>query len=109
MDINLRERSRISIYDFVLEESEGVGISKNKELFLYNTESQTLRKLNDKGVIMFTSDPLFTSGEIKIYPKWIKDTGNNIFMISDSQVYIALCISLLASILAVRLGTTLYA
>jgi hypothetical protein len=85
LDINLRERSRISIYDLVLEESDGVGISKNKELFLYNTESQTLRKLNDKGVIMFTSDPLFTSGEIKIYPKWIKDTGNNIFMISDSQ------------------------
>ena len=29
-------------------------------------------------------------------------------MIADSQVYTALCISLLASILAVRLGTTLY-
>jgi len=29
-------------------------------------------------------------------------------MISDSQIYIALCISLLAAILAVRLGTTLY-
>ena len=29
-------------------------------------------------------------------------------MISDSQVYTALCIALLAAILALRLGTTLY-
>jgi photosystem I reaction center subunit XII len=29
-------------------------------------------------------------------------------MISDSQVYTALCLSLLAAILAVRLGSTLY-
>ena len=29
-------------------------------------------------------------------------------MIYDSQVYTALCISLLAAILAVRLGSTLY-
>lgn len=29
-------------------------------------------------------------------------------MIADSQVYTALCIALLASILAVRLGSTLY-
>nr|YP_010277121.1 photosystem I reaction center subunit M [Thalassionema nitzschioides]UHY40644.1 photosystem I reaction center subunit M [Thalassionema nitzschioides] len=29
-------------------------------------------------------------------------------MIIDSQVYTALCIALLASILAVRLGSTLY-
>lgn len=29
-------------------------------------------------------------------------------MISDSQVYIALCISLLAALLAIRLGSTLY-
>ena len=32
----------------------------------------------------------------------------NRFMISDSQVYTALCIALLASILAISLGTTLY-
>ena len=29
-------------------------------------------------------------------------------MISDSQVYTALCISLLAAVLAISLGTTLY-
>jgi photosystem I reaction center subunit XII len=29
-------------------------------------------------------------------------------MIEDSQVYTALCIALLASVLAVRLGSTLY-
>ena len=29
-------------------------------------------------------------------------------MIYDSQIYTALCISLLAAILAIRLGTTLY-
>jgi photosystem I reaction center subunit XII len=29
-------------------------------------------------------------------------------MISDSQIYLALCISLLAGILAIRLGSTLY-
>jgi photosystem I reaction center subunit XII len=29
-------------------------------------------------------------------------------MISDSQVYAALCISLLAGILAIRLGSTIY-
>jgi photosystem I reaction center subunit XII len=29
-------------------------------------------------------------------------------MVYDSQVYTALCISLLAAILAIRLGTTLY-
>jgi photosystem I reaction center subunit XII len=29
-------------------------------------------------------------------------------MISDSQVYTALCIALLAAVLAVRLGSTLY-
>ena len=29
-------------------------------------------------------------------------------MITDSQVYSALCLALLASILAVRLGSTLY-
>lgn len=31
-----------------------------------------------------------------------------VLMLSDSQVYIALCISLLVAILAIRLGTTLY-
>jgi len=29
-------------------------------------------------------------------------------MISDSQVYTALCVALLAGILAIRLGSTLY-
>ena len=29
-------------------------------------------------------------------------------MINDSQVYTALCISLLAAVLAIKLGTTLY-
>ena len=29
-------------------------------------------------------------------------------MIYDSQIYIALCISLMAAVLAIRLGTTLY-
>jgi photosystem I reaction center subunit XII len=29
-------------------------------------------------------------------------------MISDSQVYTALCVALLAGILAIKLGTTLY-
>jgi photosystem I reaction center subunit XII len=29
-------------------------------------------------------------------------------MIYDSQVYVALCLSLLAGILAIRLGSTLY-
>ena len=29
-------------------------------------------------------------------------------MILDSQVYTALCISLMAAVLAIRLGTTLY-
>ena len=29
-------------------------------------------------------------------------------MLSDSQIYIALCISLIAAILAVRLGSTIY-
>ena len=49
------------------------------------------------------------------YPFLFED-GNNILnlkikefpMIYDSQVYTALCIALLAAVLAIRLGTTLY-
>ena len=29
-------------------------------------------------------------------------------MLSDSQIYIALCVSLIAAILAIKLGSTLY-
>ena len=40
--------------------------------------------------------------------KTIFNLNKESFMIYDSQVYTALCIALLAGVLAIRLGSTLY-
>jgi len=53
-------------------------------LLIFDTESQILKKINDKGELIFQSNPLFVSGKKNIKPQWIKDTGNDILIVADS-------------------------